>query len=127
MATALELGPEGWKPYIEALRNRPEPVLSPEQVAERDALIAKAREAAAMLKEKYGAKRVWLFGSLVHQAWYDEASDGDLAVEGLREGSFYNAWREAEHFLIGRIPDFITVETVSQNMRLAIERDGMAL
>lgn len=64
MATALELGPEGWKPYIEALRSRPEPVSSPELLAERSHLLETAREAAAMLKEKYSAIRVVLFGSL---------------------------------------------------------------
>jgi hypothetical protein len=57
MATALELGPEGWKPYLEGLKKRPEPVLSPEQIAERDSLIEKAREAyvdaAALRMQSY--------------------------------------------------------------------------
>ena len=127
MATALELGPEGWKPYIEALRNRPEPVLSPEQVAERDALIQKAREAAAMLKDKYGATRVWLFGSLVHQIWFDEATDVDLGVEGLEAGSFWTAWGDVERIFLPRSFDLVEMHTASESLRLYVREQGQEL
>lgn len=127
MATALELGPEGWKPYLEGLKNRPEPVLSPKQVAERDRLIEKAREAAAMLKEKYGAKRVILFGSLAHKLWFDEWTDVDLAVEDLSRGNFYRAWAEAEDLLGGRQLDLVDLADARPMVLRDVQRRGIEL
>ncbi len=50
MPTALELGPEGWKPYIEAARRRRKapspPAIAPE---ERARLLARVQEAARVL------------------------------------------------------------------------------
>jgi len=36
-----------------------------------------------VLKSRFGARRVVLFGSLAHAAWFAPHSDVDLAVEGL--------------------------------------------
>jgi len=127
MATALELGPEGWKPYLEGLKNRPEPVLSPEQVAERDRLIEKAREAAAMLKEKYGAKRVILFGSLAHQLWFDEWTDVDLAVEGLVGADLYRAWSDVVGIIRDRTVDLVDVNDARPSVARAVETHGRQL
>ncbi len=126
LATALELGPEGWKPYIEALDARPEPVLSPEEIAERERLLAKAREAAVMLKAKYGATRVVLFGSLAHQAWFHARSDVDLAVEGIAPEAFSLAWEEAQ-MLVGRSLDLVRVSAATPAVRRAIARHGRPL
>jgi predicted nucleotidyltransferase len=127
MATALELGPEGWKPYLEGLKKRPEPVLSPEQIAERDRLIEKAREAAAMLKHKYGAKCVILFGSLAHKGWFHPRSDVDLAVEGVAPDDFYQAWEDAALMIRGRKVDLLRLETAATPMLRAIREEGVAL
>ena len=127
MATALELGPEGWKPYLDGLKNRPEPVLSPEQIAERDRLIEKAREAAAMLKSKYGAKRVILFGSLAHKEWSHQRTDVDLAVEGLPDEVFYRAWGEADEMIPGRHMDIVSIASAKPSIREAIQRHGVEL
>lgn len=127
MATALELGPEGWKPYIEALRQRPDPVLTPEAKAERDRLIEKAREAATMLKTKYGATRVVLFGSLAHKAWFDGATDVDLAVDGIPGIAFYSAWSDVEAMIAGRDVDLVDLLEVRESLRAAIKRDGITL
>jgi predicted nucleotidyltransferase len=127
MATALELGPEGWKPYIEALRKRPDPGPTPEHVAERDRLIAKAREAAAMLKQKYGATRVILFGSLAHRDWYHPRSDVDLAVEGIAPEVFYRAWTAIEHVIKDRPVDLVDVTAASPSVRRTLLDEGMDL
>ncbi|HEY3414122.1 MAG TPA: DNA polymerase [Armatimonadota bacterium] len=127
MATALELGPEGWKPYIEALKQRPEPVLSPEEVAERDRLIAKAKEAATLLKTKYGATRVVLFGSLAHREWFDCRTDVDLAVEGIGGAALYAAWVDVDALLGGRSVDVVDIEELQGSIREAIERSGVDL
>lgn len=127
MATALELGPEGWKTSLEPLRSRPEHVLSPEQFEERDRLIEKAREAAAMLKERYGAKRVILFGSLAHDLWFDEWTDVDLAVDGLTGTSLYRAWFDAVGIIQDRNVDLIPLQEVRPSVARTIAEHGREL
>ena len=44
-----------------------------------------------MLIEQYGARRVWLFGSLAHRRFVHDRSDIDLAVEGLPPEDYFPA------------------------------------
>lgn len=83
MPTALELGPEGWKSFSEAARRRARARPSSQEEATRAALLARAHEAGQAIKTEFGARRVVLFGSLAHGAWFGAPSDIDLAVEGL--------------------------------------------
>jgi len=94
MPTALELGRDGWRPFIAALSRRPAhsgPTLS--ERSKRLRLLKRIRNAAAVLKAEFGARRVILFGSIAHEAWFTSDSDVDLAVEGLitryPEGVFF--------------------------------------
>ena len=125
MATALELGPEGWKPYLEALKKRPDPVPTPEQIAERERLIEKAGEAAAMLKDRFGATRVILFGSLAHRAWFHPRSDVDLAVEGIGPETFYRAWTSVEHLITDRPVDLVDIASSSASVRRSLADEGI--
>lgn len=84
MPTALELTREGWKHYVEATSRRLEPVaVSPEAEEVRKQLLTRVHKAAAALKSRFAVRRVVVFGSLVHPAWFIPDSDVDLAVEGL--------------------------------------------
>lgn len=59
---------------------------------ERRALaLAVARQLAAMLRTRFGATRVILFGSSTHPHWYSMTSDIDLAVWGVSPTQFYMA------------------------------------
>lgn len=128
MATALELAREGWSPYIEALSRRPAPPeLSPEEQRERKQLLARVRQAAAMLKSRFGAQRVALFGSLAHASWFVRDSDVDLAVEGLSSEDYWQAWRLVEEIIGDRPVDMIDIETSGKSLRQAIERYGLEL
>lgn len=128
MATALELAREGWSPYIEALSRRPAPPeLSPEEQRERKQLLARVRQAAAMLKSRFRAQRVVLFGSLAHASWFVRDSDVDLAVEGLSSEDYWQAWRLVEEIIGDRPVDMIDIETSGKSLRQAIERYGLEL
>lgn len=128
MATALELGREGWKRYVEASRRRsPPPALTPAERRERERLLSQVREAAAMLKTRFGTRRVVLFGSLAHAAWFAADSDVDLAVEGLSAQEYWAAWRAVEEIVRDRPVDLLTLETVGEPLRRAIERSGIEL
>lgn len=50
-----------------------------------------ARGAARLLKERYGASRVVVFGSLAHRDWFTPWSDIDLAVWDVPVEKFYRA------------------------------------
>ncbi|MDY7080697.1 MAG: hypothetical protein SXV54_27770 [Chloroflexota bacterium] len=51
-----------------------------------------ARAAADLLRQRYGATRVRLFGSALYPGRFHERSDVDLAVEGLAPQDYLNAW-----------------------------------
>jgi predicted nucleotidyltransferase len=126
--TALNLTPEDMKRYRDAARRRAAAlVLTPSEVATRDDLLRRVRSAAATLRTLYGAKRVILFGSLAHEAWYSADSDVDLAVEGLPSDAYWRAWRAVEVIIGDRPVDLIEVESARESLRSAIERSGVPL
>ena len=128
MPTALELSREGWKPYLEAVRRRPtRPALTAAERRERERLLNRIREAAEALKTRFGARRVVLFGSLAHAAWFVPDSDVDLAVEGLRGQAYWEGWRLVEEIIGDRPVDLIEIEMVGESLRKAIERYGVEL
>ncbi len=53
-----------------------------------------AREAAALVKERFGASRVVVFGSLLRPEVFDEGSDVDLAVWGVADDKYLRAVAE---------------------------------
>ncbi len=128
MTTALDLTPEDLKRYRDAARRRASlRALAPTEAAVRDELLTRVRRAATVLTTRYGAKRVTLFGSLAHEAWYAADSDVDLAVEGLPSEDYWRAWRAVEEIIGDRSVDLIEVETARESLRSAIERRGVPL
>jgi predicted nucleotidyltransferase len=128
MATAADLTAEDLKRYREAARRRAASrTLTPADAAARDDLLKRVRRAAAILKTRYGAKRVVLFGSLAHGAWPFVDSDVDLAVEGLPDDVIWQAWRAVEEIIGDRSVDLVEVETARESLRSAIERHGVPL
>lgn len=64
---------------------------SDELVERYDRAWAVAREAAALLKNVFGAKKVAVFGSLADRFWFSRWSDIDLAAWGIPYNRFYKA------------------------------------
>ena len=127
MPTALELTPEELRRYRETLRRKPpEPALTASEQLEREALLHRVAEAAILLKTQFGARRIVLFGSLAHNAWFVSDSDVDLAVEGLK-GDFWQAWRQVEEIIGDRQVDLIEIENASNSLQRAIRRYGVEL
>jgi predicted nucleotidyltransferase len=103
------------------------PELTPQEQEAREQLLAGVRAAAALLKIRYAVRRVILFGSLAHGAWFTRDSDVDLVVEGLAGTDYWQAWREVEEALGGCPVDLIEIEGVGESLRRAIERYGVEL
>lgn len=128
MTTALTLSSEERQRYIRAARERRLFVpMTPAQESDRSLLLARIREAVGELKRRFAVQRVVLFGSLAHGAWYDAATDVDLAVEGLKGADFWGAWRLVEEVIADRAVDFVALETVSEPLRDAIRAGGIEL
>lgn len=74
----------------------------------RSAGLDRAKKVAFMLRKKYGAKKVLLFGSLVRDGYLDERSDIDILVDGVRANDMlragFDAWMEADPFDVDLIP-----------------------
>lgn len=127
MPTALELTPDELKHYQETARRRSTSLrLTAAERTKREALIQRVVKAATLLKTRFGARRVILFGSLAHQAWFVPNSDVDLAVEGL-SGNYWQAWRSVEEIIDDRQVDLIEIESASNALRKAIQRHGVEL
>lgn len=130
MSTVLDLTAEERERYVVALRKRmaehAKP-LSDEQRLARQQLLAQIRVAAQMIKARFGAQRVILFGSLAHEAWFYPQSDVDLAVEGLSSRDYWEAWRLAEQVIPDRRVDMVELETARPALRNAIQRNGVEL
>jgi predicted nucleotidyltransferase len=128
MPTALELSRDGWKRYLEAARRRPASTpVAPDERRARERLLERIREAAVVLKSRFHARRVVLFGSLAHAAWFRPDSDVDLAVEGLSSDDYWRAWRAVEEIIGDRPVDLVEIETVGESLQRSIQRHGVAL
>jgi len=129
MPTALELTREGWKRYLKGAQPQPAiSELSPAEQKERERLLERVRKAASLLKSRFGARRVILFGSLAHPFWFGLESDVDLAVDGLVGGvDYWDAWKAVEEIIDDRPVDLIDIDMASKSLIQAIERYGVEL
>jgi len=120
--TALALTAKEWRAY------RPGVEADEEQVAERwERAWEVARAAARVLRQKFGATRVVVFGSLIHRAWFTLWSDIDLAAWGIPPDAFYRAVA----IVTGISPEFevdlVAPEDCRPTLCQVIEREGVDL
>lgn len=126
MPTASEITPEEMKAYRAAARRRWEREQR-ELARRREKAWEAARRAAKLLRERFGATRVVVFGSLVHKSCFTRWSDVDIAAWGIRPEDTFRA--------IGAVLDVdaeIEVNLVDMgacpaSLRAVIEREGIDL
>lgn len=128
MPTALQLGQDGWQQYLKAARGRYRPPMpTPSERRELESLLGRIGEAVDALKHRFGVRKVILFGSLAHRAWFASDTDVDLAVEGLRVQDYWEAWRVAEDIIGDRSVDMVEIEKVKPSLKQSILRNGIEL
>jgi len=81
---------------------------------------------AAELKNRFGAKRVMLFGSLVRDDFH-RWSDIDLAIWGILPAMYYRAVAFASGFSATFKVDLVDAEDCSDSLRQHILREGVEL
>ena len=64
-----------------------------------------------MLKSRFAARRVVLFGSLTYASWLVRDSHVDLAIERLVSEDYWQAWRLVEEIIGDRPVNLIEIET----------------
>jgi predicted nucleotidyltransferase len=126
--TALELSPEELKKYrpLEFIRKRRAETRVEVSKRRRRAMNA-ARKAAKLLKEKFGAQEVILFGSLARRGSFNLYSDIDLAERGVDPQKFYAAGAAVERLSMEFKIDLVDPNDCSPAMQKEIEKDGKPL
>src|SRR5262249_19596368 len=94
--------------------------------ARRERAWTAARLAAAVLKERFGASSVTVFGSLV-QGPFAEDSDIDMVVEGLPPEAFFRAWAQAERAAHDFELDLVPLEDARPWVPGVLAASGVAL
>ena len=124
--TALELPPEELKKFHprEAFRKRRAETRAEVAKRRRRALTA-ARKAAKLLKEKFGAKEVILFGSLARRGGFTRFSDIYLAVRGVED--YLTAMDKVLYMSPEFKIDLVELEFCLPALRADVEMEGRSL
>ncbi len=114
-----------WEPYIEAW------IKGARQQKERNLALAgkayhQAKSMAQVLGKEFGARKVYLFGSLLHPERFREDSDIDLGVEGVAPRSFLRAECRLEE--LTDFPfDLVDIHEASPSLVNVIQSEGEVL
>ncbi|MCL6448315.1 MAG: nucleotidyltransferase domain-containing protein [Armatimonadetes bacterium] len=87
---------------------------------------AKAGEIARQLACRYGAKKIYLFGSLA-TGEFDQDSDIDLAVAGLPEEHHLKAYGLAEGVAQPFPVDLVLLESAVDSLKERVNKEGVVL
>ncbi len=88
--TAVDLTPQELEQYRQTARHRARRAQKDESLR-RDKAVALARRAAQLLRERFGATRVVVFGSMVREGCFTAWSDVDVAAWGLKPADTFLA------------------------------------
>ena len=86
-----------------------------------------AQQAAALLKEQFGATQVTLFGSTVHGHWFSTTSDIDLAASGLASDDYFTAVARLQDLSSEFKVDLVALEHCKPGLREAVMQEGVLL
>jgi uncharacterized protein len=86
-----------------------------------------ARKAAELLRERFAAHRVAVFGSLIHEERFHIRSDVDLAAWGLNERDYLRAVAAVTGLDHEISFNLIAVEEAPESLRTLIEAEGASL
>ncbi|MBU4425537.1 MAG: nucleotidyltransferase domain-containing protein [Pseudomonadota bacterium] len=127
MSTALEMKPEEWRKFKPG-RKIATRVARTKYLEERRAKgLELAKKASFLLRQRYGAKRVVVFGSLARTKAFSACSDIDLAAWGIAPDKFFSAVAA----VTGLSPDFkidlVEPDTCREAMRDSIQKHGIEI
>jgi predicted nucleotidyltransferase len=126
--TARDLSREEWRAYhpdkrYQILQNTP----NFDREKRMENAMTLARAAAKLLKQKYGAKKVVLIGSLLNASRFTPWSDIDIAVWGIASDKYYQAVAVVTGMSKDYKIDLIDPETCRPALLEALEKDGQEI
>ncbi|MBW1707502.1 MAG: nucleotidyltransferase domain-containing protein [Deltaproteobacteria bacterium] len=127
MPTALEMKPEEWRKFKPGRKVATRAAQSKYLKKRRAKGLELAKKASLLLRQRYGAKRVVLFGSLARTKTFSSWSDIDLAVWGIAPDKFFSAVAA----VTGLSPDFridlVEPDTCREAMKDSIQKHGIEI
>ena len=86
-----------------------------------------AREGARILRERFGASSVMVFGSLAEEEWFGASSDIDFAATGVREEDYFVAVAALQGLLGEFEADLVDLDRCTPGLREGILAGGFEL
>ena len=127
MSTALEMKPEEWRKFKPGKKIATRADQTKYLEERRAKGLELAKKASFLLQQRYGAKRVVVFGSIANTKAFSAWSDIDLAAWGIAPDKFYSAVAA----VIGLSPDFkidlVEPDTCREAMRDSIQKHGIEI
>ena len=127
MSTALEMKPEEWRKFKPGRRIATRAAQSKYFEERRAKAFELAKKASFLLRQRYGAKKVVVFGSLARTKSFSAWSDIDLAAWGIAPDKYFSAVAA----VTGLSPDFkidlVEPDTCREAMRSSIQKHGIEI
>jgi predicted nucleotidyltransferase len=120
------LTPQQLRTYRAGLLSRSQALVQ-RRAERRDKAWAVAKEAAAVLRSRYGATQVLVFGSLPEGTHFAERSDIDLAAAGLRPEDHFGALGRLLMLSPDFVFDLVDLASCGADLRAAILSGGVEL
>ena len=126
--TALEMTQAEWKRYKPSSRRHRKALEGAiKSAASREEAIVIAQQAARLLKERFDAQKVVVFGSLAMNAEFTELSDIDLAAWGIPTDKYYKAVAEVTGLSDRYKIDLVDPELCRDSVKKAILEQGVEI
>jgi predicted nucleotidyltransferase len=126
MPTALRVTREAMVTYRATARERWEQEREETAQRQQRAWLV-ARQAAALIKEQFGASRIVAFGSLTHDGTFTRWSDIDLAAWDIAPEDTLQAIGTAYDIEAEFQVNLVDIETCLPSLRAVIEQEGIEL
>ena len=127
MTTALEMKPEEWRKFNPSKNIKAQRARKKYLKDRREKALKVAKEAATLLRQKFGAQKIVFFGSLTNEDAFSAWSDIDLAAWGIPPEKFYSAVAA----ITGLSPlfkiDLVEADNCREAIKEVIYREGVEI
>ncbi len=125
MATALEMKPEEWRKFQPERKITTRDAQNKYWIERRAKAFELAQKASLLLRQRYGAKKVVVFGSLSRVKGFSVWSDIDLAAWGIAPDKYFSAVAAVTGLSADFKIDLVEPDSCSEAMRDSILKHGI--
>jgi len=127
MTTALEMKPEEWRRFNPSKNFKAQRARKEYLTDRREKALKVAKEAATLLREKFGAQKIVFFGSLTNEDAFSAWSDIDLAAWGIPPDKFFSAVAAITGLSLLFKIDLVEPDNCREAIKEAIYREGVEI